>query len=204
MPEPVNSGKVIPFPKTKRPPAPPEKSNFMKVIVGSLVLVTAISGILNKVIFNFESRSMASMAGVRDAHDDQRLAERLAFAPKRGLASVGTHPGDMEELQFGPLNGQYRMNLLAGKLVELALIENGKNSPEPIQIKEKPGFLVHHKNKFALDFQSIGKKKVTSDENGVEETFPLLKSGSQVGQAKFILNSQGRLISLRILEGPAK
>jgi len=135
----------------------------------------------------------------RDSQWEQEVAEKLAKAPSRELASIRAESSVTleDELRFGDLGSHYAVRFDSGQLVEIRL-------PQTAQTEN----LVYFRNKEFFEkyrellpagahFPNRVTRQVT--DKGINEVYALVdRSNSLVGETSVQLDPYGRLLSMKV------
>ncbi len=151
------------------------------------------------------NRAIASahpMNPFRDLEWEKKMADRLGQnrLEDRTPASVGRALSTVDQLRFGPLAGKYRVVDQAGsgeaKVQEISYVESSDVNDRPVFL-EPQEFLRDYGALLAIPFAYFDRANNPSQVQIRE--FRLMDEQKQVvGMAAFIMDDEGRFISLKI------
>ena len=131
---------------------------------------------------------------VEDVQWENELATKISSLSRRPSA-IGQTPSALDQLRFGPLAGKYRIAESSARVREIEYVDSDDVSDKPVYVRDRQAFLQQNKSVLAVAFSSV---KVEEKE-GLKETYSLLDpSGRKVGQAGFVLDENGRMISMKV------
>lgn len=201
--------KVIKFPvQNKRPKRISDISsgkffskNSLFVGVGTLVLgVVLINANLSSnpslSSQGSQGRGIASVTNENDLIWQKKLAQRLADAAPRRIASIGQPPTALENLQFGLLQN-YSLRLEDGKISRIEFVRISEEI-EPKYIDDRVKFIEENRELFPHEFSQIVPGKVSRTDQEIVETYTLVESGQVKSELAFHLDRYGRFHSLSV------
>ncbi|HEY8271049.1 MAG TPA: hypothetical protein VIG33_09180 [Pseudobdellovibrionaceae bacterium] len=142
-------------------------------------------------IASFEDRD--SVEGIKWEHE---LAQKLGQEKDTSKSFSAVKPTLRDELLFGFLEGKYKTHMVNTK-IESFDFSNAQAGDQPLIIKEKAEFLKIFKSAFTVRYAKVE----FESRQGTEEIYKLLSSvNKNLGQARFQLDSQGRVLSLKITQ----
>lgn len=150
------------------------------------------------------NRAIASahpMNPFRDLEWEKKMADRLSKdqLEDRTPASIGRAVSSIEQLRFGPLAGKYRLLdksiAQVTKLQEISYVESSEVNDRPVFLDPQQ-FLKDYGSLLAVDFSMFD--RANPSQHQIRE-YRLLNSSKQVvGTAAFIMDEEGRFISLKV------
>lgn len=204
-----NETNVLDFPKSQTlRKRLMDRGQDQKAVLGlSIVSVLVMTVFLNEWIVKSQNgvnvvtggRQVASFQDVNAIEDVQwehELAQKLAQDNDTAKSLLGAKPTLKDELVFGFLEGKYKTVVSKSK-IEGFEFATAKSGEEPLIIKEKEEFLKIFKTVFTVGFT-----KVQLDRKENDKVFYKLLSSSNkaLGLAQFDLDSQGRVLSLKVTQ----
>lgn len=150
------------------------------------------------------NRAIASaqpMNPFRDLEWEKKMAERLGqdSLESRTPASVGKNATSIEQLRFGPLAGKYRLMDKAGaatpKLEEITYVDSAEVTDRPVYL-DPHQFLKDYGALLAVDFDLFD--RANPSQGQIREYRLMDGSKKVVGTAAFIMDDEGRFISLKV------
>lgn len=199
-----------PAKQKEEPPQPPKAKSVKKTTAGAVVAIALMTVAVNKYTFSeSNSASLSSNGGrtiasinhdSRDAAWEKDLAERLASAQVREVASVNIgRPATKEEkLRWGVLEEKYTISYDKEEhRIRSILLQDEKTSPSYMLDRSK--FLNEFGSLFSETFDSAKLKSVEKSEDKTVEAYTLFdKENNPKGEARFELDRHKRLISLKV------
>lgn len=172
--------------------------SIASVLVVSLFLNQWLvgSGNSSQVTLNQSSRGIASFNDnfAQDVKWEHDFAKELSQKEFLGSAKLAEKPTMRDELVFGYLQGKYGMKLSKGHIESLDFID-AQSGEQPIVIDKKDNFLLNFRDAFGLDFRQVS----VTGRTATEETYSLVDSAKTIiGSARFALDDQGRVTSVKI------
>ena len=156
-------------------------------IVKSQTQVDMMTG--NRGIASFDDRD--SVEGIKWEHE---LAQKLSQEKVAAKSLLAQKPTLKDELIFGFLEGKYKTHVVGSK-IESFNFTDSQAGEQPLVIKEKGEFLKIFKSVFSVDYSKV---QLQSRE-GNKEVYKLISSANKdLGLAHFLLDSEGRVLSLQI------
>lgn len=216
---------VITFPEKRMRPAKKQQKARTYQAVLSLSLVSLMMGalIINDSVNRSQSqqilvtdttnasdlqnlnRAIASahpMNPFRDLEWEKKMAKRLGQSnlEDRTPASVGRNVTSVDQLRFGALAGKYRLldRSAAGgsKVQEISYVESSEVNDRPVFLDPQQ-FLKDYGSLLSVDFALFDRANNPRQEQIRE--YRLMNSNKQVvGTAAFIMDDEGRFISLKV------
>ncbi|MBK9322042.1 MAG: hypothetical protein IPM97_03620 [Bdellovibrionaceae bacterium] len=200
--------KVLEFPESKSVRKRlMDRNQDQKAVLGlSIVSVLVVSVFLNEWLVKSQAgvdaivganRGIASfeeMGSVESIQWEHELAQKLSQEKSTAKSLLAAKPTLKDELVFGFLEGKYRTHLSGNKIQSFEFLDQ-RNSDQPLVIKQKEEFLKIFKSVFSVSYAKVelDKKEATL------EVYKLIGPSSQaIGQAHFVLDEQGRVLSLKI------
>lgn len=204
-----------------KPAAPAKKKASKKTLAGTVLAIVLASGAVNKFVFETpvqsydfvsDSRAVNSSAGrgiasveqftwVRDAKWEKEMAENLASAQVRSLASTNIgRPATLEErLRWGTLeDAKYTITYKPDTRQIDSILLQGQSS-DPSYILDRVKFLKEYGTLFEAQFESASLKSVESINEKTVESYTLFdKLHKATAEARFELDRHKRLISLKV------
>jgi hypothetical protein len=202
-----------PVPNASEPPKPEKTKSVKKTTAGTVLAIALMSVAVNKYTFSHHSnsadlssnggRSIASVERLtfhRDAAWEKALAERLASAKTRDIASVniGRAATKDEKLRWGVLEEKYTISYDADEHnIRSILLQDEKSSPS--YLLDRPKFLNEFGSLFSAHFETAKLKSVQKSDDKTVEAYTLFdKDNNPKGEARFELDRHKRLISLKV------
>jgi len=200
--------KVLEFPKARSlRKRLLDRGQDQKAALGlSLVSVLIMTVFLNEWIVKSQGQLDGAAPGTRgiasvedyNALDEIRweheLAQKLSQEKAAAKSLLAVKPTLKDELIFGFLEGKYKTRFVGSRIESFDFTGNHAGD-EPLVIKEKGEFLTIFKSVFSVNYAKV---RLESRE-AQSETYTLLgKSNQDLGQARFQLDSEGRVLSLKI------
>ncbi len=142
-------------------------------------------------IASFEDHD--SVDGVKWEHE---LAQKLAQEKQTAKSLLAVKPTLKDELVFGLLEGKYKTNMVNAK-IESFDFSDTQAGDQPLEIKERAEFLKIFRSVFSLGYAKVQLEK---RENSQEIYKLLSASNKDLGQARFELDEQGRVLSLKFIQ----
>lgn len=220
-----SKGNVIQFPSPKKPgyepaaqaPLPPAKKPSALAVGGGIAAVILMTVAVNKYTFDSgtgvsemaslnattSGRKIASVQAARwsrDAQWEKRLADRLASAQVRQIAStqVGREATKQEQLRWGILEEKYTIVYSPeNKSIHSIVLQDPLTQPSYILNRDL--FLNKFGELFESDFSGAKLKSVEKGEDKTIESYTLFnKEKKATGEARFELDRHKRLLSLKV------
>jgi hypothetical protein len=211
--------KIIEFPNQKKSEKPTENTTKNKKVYkgienkkvlfsASIVSIFTVASLLNlslQVAGPSSGNGSRNIASVGDVVVDEKVMEwekqvldKIKNNPRREIASIGKKPSAADQVIFGDLNGNYRMNMGNDNKVNLITFE-AENSNDPSYITERKEFLIKNYNMFISSKPTVTQlsKKVNSEQNLEEEYLLKSENSNLQKKVRFILDQHGRLVSLQ-------
>lgn len=150
------------------------------------------------------NRAIASakpMNMFRDLEWEKKMAEKLGqdSLETRTPASVGKTATTLEQLRFGPLAGKYHvLSQPAEKpaaIHEISYVDSTEVNDRPIYL-DPDSFLKQYGSLLSVDFSLFD--RANPAQNQIREYRLLNSSKKVVGTAAFIMDDEGRFISLKV------
>lgn len=205
--------KVIEFPKDKSV----RKRLQDRVQEQKTVLVLSIASVLLMTVFVNQwlidnadhnlmagvykgNRQIASVEAANFARDvkwEHDLAKRIGNEENISV-SMAERPTIRDELVFGFLQGHYGMKMDHGNISSLEFID-AQAGEIPLSIKDKAQFLKKYSSAFGGTYTEVS---LNSNQNSkTEQSYSLINSSKIiVGQAKFVLDGEGRVQAIRFFQ----
>lgn len=143
----------------------------------------------NRAVASFENRDSAE--GIKWEHE---LAEKFAEEKESAKSLMAVKPTLKDELVFGFLEGKYKTHLANAKIEGFDFTEN-QAGDQPLVIRERAEFLKIFKSVFSVSYSKVQ----LQSRDGNQETYTLLSATNQdLGKARFQLDDEGRVLSLKI------
>lgn len=197
-------------------PTKRKRKSSKKTLAGTVLAVILASGAVNRYVFEtpvytteFISTSEGQTAGrtiasvgkfARDARWEKQLAEKLAAATPRDLASthIGRAATMEEKLRWGTLEEKYTITYKPeNHRIHSILLQD--ESSDPSYILDRAKFLRDYGPLFESDFESAKLKSVESNNEKTVEAYTLFdKQKRATSEARFELDRHKRLISLKV------
>lgn len=208
---PAKPATPAPVTQKEEPPKPPKAKSIKKTTAGAVVAIALMTVAVNKYTFSSENSANLSSTGggrtiasinhdSRDAAWEKALAERLASAQIREVASVSIgRPATKEEkLRWGVLEEKYTISYDNEEhKIRSILLQDEKSSPSYMLDRSK--FLNEFGTLFSEKFESAKLKSIEKSEDKTVEAYTLFdKENNPKGEARFELDRHKRLISLKV------
>lgn len=145
----------------------------------------------NRGIASFDDRG--AVEGIKWEHE---LAQKLAEEKESAKSLMAVKPTLKDELVFGFLEGKYRTRLVNAKIESFDFTEN-QAGDQPLVIKEKAEFLKIFRSVFTVGYAKV---QLQIRENNQEVYKLLSPANKDLGQARFQLDEEGRVLSLKIIQ----
>lgn len=210
-----NTPPATPAQAKKSPKKPSKKTTGAGVL--AIMLFTAAT---NSHVFSTAShstdlsseghgRGIASVSSIselerftwkRDAQWEKQLAERLASAKVREVAStnIGRAATKEEKLRWGILEEKYTITY-QGDDHKISSILLQDPTARPLYILDRAKFLAEYGNLFDGDFESSKLKSVETSNDKTVESYTLYdRDQKPTGEARFELDRHKRLISFKV------
>jgi len=156
---------------------------------------------LNRAIANAQP-----MNPFRDLEWEKKMAHRLGqdSIEDRTPASIGKSVNTLEQLRFGPLAGKYQVIDQASdqmtKIQEISYVESSEVNDRPVFL-DPDQFLKDYGSLLAVDFSLFD--KANPNQRQVREYRLLSDQKQVVGTAAFVMDDEGRFISLKVRSASA-
>jgi len=201
----MENAKVIEFPKEKslrkrlQDKAQEQKAVLILSIASILLMTVFINQwLVDNAHHSLEGHGTRRVASfepavfARDVKWEHELAKRLngdsAFA-----ANLAERPTVRDELIFGFLEGKYGMKTTQGRIESLEFID-AQAGEHPMAISDKAQFLKKYSEAFGGNYEDVS----ADQKSATEQSFNLINSSKTiVGQARFVLDDQGRVQAIR-------
>lgn len=150
------------------------------------------------------NRAIASarpMNMLRDLEWERKMARRLGQDPieSRTPASVGKTANALEQLRFGPLAGKYQVLSLADQspasIREIAYVDSSEVNDRPVYL-DPDSFLKQYGSLLSVEFDLFDRANPAQSQ--IREYRLLNSSKAVVGTAAFVMDDEGRFLSLKI------
>lgn len=198
----MKNDNVIPFPKEQavrvrvRERHTHQKAVLALSILSVLMLSVLSNQWLTRPTSSTNSRSIASVGSVSSVADvkwEHELARELSRSKGVG-AHLAEKPSLRDELVFGELEGRYGVRMKDGR-VESIEYSTARDGETPLVLKDRAAFLMKYRSLLSVDYDQAG---LVGSADG-QETWNLLGDGRTiVGQAKFQLDAEGRVLSVTL------
>ena len=205
--------KVIEFPKDKSvrkrlQDRVQEQKTVLVLSIASVLLMTVFVNqwLIDNADHNLMSgvykgnRQVASVEAANFARDvkwEHDLARRIGNEENLSV-SMAERPTIRDELVFGFLQGHYGMKMDHGNIASLEYID-AQAGESPLSIKDKAQFLKKYSSAFGGTYTEVSLNP--NQDSKTEQSYSLINSSKTiVGQAKFILDSEGRVQAIRFLQ----
>lgn len=200
----MKSGQILEFPKAQsaRVRAQAKVRNQKAVLALSILSVVVLSVITNQYIARpsqtaASSRNIASVGSTQFQAAEVRWEHALANELSRGhdlKGHIAERPSLRDELLFGALEGRYGAHLKDGRVLSLELLK-ATDGEQGLTLGDRSAFLAKYKGVFAVDYSRVGLLSKTD----AQEIWSLVdEDRTVVGQAKFNLDSEGRVSSFTL------
>lgn len=142
----------------------------------------------------------------RDLEWEKKMAEKLGTdkIEERTPASLGKQVSTIEQLRFGPLAGKYhvidRSSDRQTQIQEISYVESSEVNDRPVYL-DPAQFLKTYGNLLAVEFSQFD--RANTEQNQIQEYNLLSDSKKVVGTAAFMLDEDGRFISLKVRSAAA-
>jgi hypothetical protein len=160
------------------------------------------------------NRAIASahpMNPFRDLEWEKKMAERLSqdSIEDRTPASIGRKVTTLDEMRFGPLAGKYQVvstNMpgasmpAVNRVNEIRYVDSVEVADRPVFL-DPAQFLKDYGRLLSVDFEFFDRANPAQQQ--VREYRLLDSSKHVVGTAAFVMDEEGRFISLKVREGSA-
>lgn len=200
-----------------RAAAPKKRRMPKKTVVGGVLAIMLATGAANRFAFNSDSdistvamsseaqtaRGIASVERFtwkRDAQWEKSLAESLASAQVRGLASmqIGRTATLEDKLRWGILDQQiYTITYQPGQRHIRGIMLQDSQS-DPTYVGDRLQFLNDYGPLLVDGFKTAELKSVESDDGRIIEAYTIHNSTQPGREARFELDQYKRLISLKV------
>lgn len=151
---------------------------------------------LNRAIANAQP-----MNPFRDLEWEKKMAQRLGQdkLEDRTPAAIGKPVSTLEELRFGPLAGKYQVidqaSEKATRIREISYVESAEVNDRPVFL-DPDKFLKEYGALLAVEFSLFD--KANPHQTQVREYRLLSDKKEVVGTAAFVMDDEGRFISLKV------
>lgn len=204
-----------PEPQTEtEKPARARKGKKTKITGGTVLAIMLATGAVNRFAFqqtsmvstaasSSASRSIASVESLksqRDADWEKSMAEQLAAAQPRNVASIGIgRPASKEDkLRWGTLEEKYTI-VYHPELHKIETITLQDSLTAPSYVLDRNKFLADYGALLDQDFAKARLKSVETLDNKTIESYTLFdKDQRPKGEARFELDVHKRLLSLKV------
>lgn len=215
---------VISFPEKKMKLARNKQNAGAKQAVASLSLVSLLLGalLLNDSLVRSQgpqylvsdntsssdiqklNRAIASaqpMNPFRDLEWEKKMAQRLGqnSIEDRSPASIGKSATTLDQLRFGPLAGKYHVIDQATedsiRIQEISYVDSDEINDRPVYLNPDQ-FLQEYGNLLAVEFTLFD--KANPNQSQVREYRLLSEAKQVVGTAAFVMDDDGRFLSLKV------
>lgn len=201
----MGNATVIEFPKSQslKKRLQDKAQDQKSVLVLSLASVFLVAIFMNQALTVRDSQDLQAQ-GVRgiasyqptqqDVKWEHDLAKKLSDDIRAKALALAEKPTLRDELVFGYLEGKYGMKILEGRIQALEFID-AQAGDQPLQIENRPSFLTSYSAAFGLDYSQVSLKQTSAQ----EEIFNLIAADKTIlGEARFVLDDQGRVLSVKI------
>ncbi len=145
-----------------------------------------------------DGRGPASAPTGTSAWEDN-VASRLSNMSLKEVAAVGRAPSLLEKLAFGFLEGKYTLRLESGKIRELAFTDSAHPGQQPKSLSDRVRFLTENRELLPVDFDRPQRIESHQSGDATVESYNLLnRSSIPVAKVRFHLDSEGRLLSMKV------
>jgi hypothetical protein len=149
----------------------------------------------NRGIASFDDRD--SVDGIKWEHE---LAQKLAQEKDAASSLLAVKPTLKDELVFCFLEGKYKTHMVNAK-IEGFDFSDAQAGDQPLVIKEKAEFLKIFKSVFSVGYVKVQLQIPEEGRADSEEVYKRLNAANEdLGQARFRLDEQGRVLSLKITQ----
>lgn len=215
---------VLPFPEGRMKQAKKRDQASSRQAVLSLTMVSVIMGalLLNDSLIRSNSpqyiisdntsasdiqklnRAIASaqpMNMFRDFEWEKKMAQKLGQDPieARTPASIGKKATSLEELRFGPLAGKYHVLSRPvdqrDSIHEIAYVDSTEVTDRPVYLNPED-FLKEYGSLLSIEFSLFDQANPAQKQ--VREYRLLNGSKKVVGTAAFVMDDEGRFLSLKV------
>ncbi len=172
--------------------------SIASVLLVSLLLNQWLVGGNNQAANSSGSRQIASFNDnfAQDVKWEHDFAKELSQKDLQVSAKLAERPTVRDDLVFGFLQGKYGMKLTKGHIESLEFID-AQAGEQPMSIENKDNFLMSYRDAFGLDFRQVS----VTEKNASEEIYSLFSDNKIiVGSARFALDDQGRVVSVKITQ----
>lgn len=172
--------------------------SIASVLLVSLFLNQWLVGGNNQADLKAGTRQIASLSDNfgQDVKWEHDFAKELSQKELLDSAKLAEKPTVRDDLVFGYLQGKYGMKLTKGHIESLEFID-AQAGELPLAIDRKDNFLISYRDAFGLDFRQVS----VSQKNSSEETYSLVSDNKTIiGSARFMLDDQGRVVSVKITQ----
>lgn len=149
-----------------------------------------------------ETRNPAAVVPMIDDNDisnwNPSLFSRLTINNGRNTASFSHLADELEQLQFGALEGKYALKLDSGKVSEITYQESAGASDRPKYLKSKEEFLKTYRTSLLPNFATATRFEQKINDDQIVESYQLLdESSTPVAIARFTSDKFGRFMKLK-------
>ena len=175
------------------------------LILSSLVLILLAVPLINSILQplistkQVDDRFIASIQSLetsskKSQKNDYMLLKRLASNER--LSQIGRKPSQIEQFQFGVLNGQYKIIHNKDGIYQLK-VQSGDDPTQFKKVKNKVEFLQEHRSLWSIPFQHAEKSVEVKIGDRNSEIFVLKNAQKQsVGKAIMLLSEDDGMVSL--------
>ncbi len=143
-------------------------------------------------------RAPAAVPTGTSSWEDEMVA-RMAKLDVDGGEKVGRRPSSLERLTFEFLEGKYAVRLENGKLNELEFSGASRAGDHPKHVNDRIRFLEDNRDLLSVRFaKSVRTISARQGDQTVERYNLLDKTDVPVAKVEFHLDSEGRLLSMKI------
>lgn len=210
-------GKIINFPSKALVSSSPfaqlysEKNRAM--VIGSLITVLVLFTVANDKIAqssratghsDMASRSVASQNSVgstnRDVDWENSMAQKIdLITSSRELASIGKRPTQLEDLQFGLLEGKYSLTMQGEKILKLEFSQGDRSQDRPKYITDRVAFLEDYRELLPVHFAHLRLVDDVFTDEEVREVYGLFDTNNvQIGSVAIRMDIYGRLLAMSV------
>lgn len=202
-----NVNKVIKLktPGTRRVQMKLDTNEKRAALTASILSVIALVTFFNqKIVSHFSSRDTGSrnIASLNEQATfefewQKELAQKLSEKEKRGIASYGEQPSQIDQIRFGLLEGKYAFSIVDDKISEITFQETS-NADRPKYIANVENFLIENKAVFAPNLALVKTLENKELGNVVEHTLELYgPSQENLGKVTYKSDKAGRFLSMK-------
>jgi hypothetical protein len=195
----------------EQPQAKKARKRSKKTLAGTVLAIVLATGAVNRYAFDNSSNASSSSSGrglasaesiswVRDAQWEREIAEKLASASVREVAStrIGRSATMEEKLRWGTLEEKYTINYTTeDQRIQNIFLQD--KASEPSYVLDRAKFLKEYGTLFNTDFKAAKLKSVESTDEKTVEAYTIFdKQNKAQGEARFELDRHKRLLSLKV------